>query len=326
MRAVNILTERITFIIVSRSRRKPVKVSFSVFYLVFSSLFFLFLLVGAGYIFFGHFDYVKMKIDNEIKDKRFLFFVKEIKRTKGIVDVMQENDSKVRKLIALNTNRSIIEEQVYKGYGEGGPSLIEMNVLKRIISGKEVNLNNVFISNVSILDKRCKFLQKSYDDTKLHIKGKKGLFVAIPKGYPCQGIITSKYGFRSHPLMDGSVFHYGLDISNVTGTPIQVTADGVVVYSGIQRGYGNVIVVSHGYGYSTLYGHLSERLVEVDSRVVRGQIIGKMGNTGNSTGTHLHYEVHFNGRQINPKQYLADYFFDQLTRENYDKKKFKKFA
>jgi murein DD-endopeptidase MepM/ murein hydrolase activator NlpD len=142
--------------------------------------------------------------------------------------------------------------------------------------------------------------------------------MATPCGWPCEGYISSGYGFRRHPIFRIRDFHSGLDIANVLYTPIYTTADGKVVFSGWQSGYGNVIVIDHGHNYRTVYGHLAKKFVKKDDLVSRGQIIAKMGNTGTSTGSHVHYEVHLKGRTVNPKPYLTDLFFTQPERNKND--------
>jgi murein DD-endopeptidase MepM/ murein hydrolase activator NlpD len=137
--------------------------------------------------------------------------------------------------------------------------------------------------------------------------------MAIPCGWPCDGRISSVYGFRTHPIFRDKDFHAGIDIANALHTPVYATANGKVVFSGWLSGYGNVIVIDHGYNYRTAYGHLSKKLVNVGMHIYRGQLIAKMGNTGTSTGSHIHYEIHFKGKAVNPKPYLTDYFA-QLNR------------
>jgi murein DD-endopeptidase MepM/ murein hydrolase activator NlpD len=129
---------------------------------------------------------------------------------------------------------------------------------------------------------------------------------------------ASGWGFRIHPVYKIRKFHYGLDFTARTGTPIYATADGKIQYTiksteKASQGYGNLIIVDHGYGYRTLYGHMSKFNVKVGQEVKRGEVIGFVGNTGISTGPHLHYEVIKNGRKVNPVHYL----FNDLTPEEY---------
>lgn len=125
---------------------------------------------------------------------------------------------------------------------------------------------------------------------------------------------ASGYGMRIDPIYRVRKFHSGMDFSAQTGTEIYTTGDGVITYAGWKQGYGNCITISHGFGYQTLYGHLSKMRVRVGQKVTRGQIIGEVGNTGKSTAPHLHYEVIVNGKYDNP----AKYYYMDLTPEEYD--------
>jgi murein DD-endopeptidase MepM/ murein hydrolase activator NlpD len=125
-----------------------------------------------------------------------------------------------------------------------------------------------------------------------------------PAGMPAPGYISSGFGGRSDPFGRGRAHHMGIDIDANTGDPITSAADGVVTYSAWRNGYGNTIEVDHGNGFKTLYAHNSSNLVKVGDVVRAGQLIGKVGSTGRSTGSHLHFEVTLNGRQVNPRQYL----------------------
>ena len=119
--------------------------------------------------------------------------------------------------------------------------------------------------------------------------------------------IRSGFGWRRDPFTKGYRFHQGLDLAGRIGTPIYATADGLVLdpyAKSSMSGYGKVVVINHGFGYQTLYGHLSKILVKPGDKVKRGQIIGHMGSTGRSKGPHLHYEIHYKGTPVNPINYL----------------------
>lgn len=126
----------------------------------------------------------------------------------------------------------------------------------------------------------------------------------MPAGMPAPGYISSSYGGRNDPFGRGRAHHLGIDIDANTGDPITAAAEGVVSFSGVRSGYGNVVEIDHGNGYKTLYAHNSANLVRAGDVVRAGQLIGKVGSTGRSTGSHLHFEVMLNGRQVNPRQYL----------------------
>lgn len=129
--------------------------------------------------------------------------------------------------------------------------------------------------------------------------------VNVPMGKPHDGEITSHFGTRENPFSGfGAETHSGIDFRGKTGEAIKSTAKGRIIRAGVNGGYGNCIMIEHGYQLQTLYGHLSKINVKVGDKVNVGDIIGELGNTGRSTGPHLHYEVHFKGQRINPEQYL----------------------
>jgi murein DD-endopeptidase MepM/ murein hydrolase activator NlpD len=123
---------------------------------------------------------------------------------------------------------------------------------------------------------------------------------------PVKGIFTSGFGSRSDPLTHGHGNHQGVDIAAAPGQPVRASADGIVMRAGNLGGLGNAIFVAHGYGITTRYGHLSKVEVRPGQRVKRGDVIGRVGNTGRSTGYHLHYEVRQDGEPVNPLVYILD--------------------
>lgn len=123
-------------------------------------------------------------------------------------------------------------------------------------------------------------------------------------GWPCSGPITSPFGYRTHPIFGTTIFHAGIDIGVDYGTPIHAADSGVVVYSGWISGYGNAVIIDHGGGVSTLYGHNQSLAVSEGQSVSKGSVIAYAGSTGNSTGPHCHFEVDVNGSPVNPMGYL----------------------
>ena len=123
-------------------------------------------------------------------------------------------------------------------------------------------------------------------------------------GWPVSGEITSPYGYRVHPIWGTTIYHSGIDIGVDEGTPVHAADGGVVVWSGWMGGYGYAVVIDHGNGLSTLYGHNSELAVDEGQSVAKGQVISYAGSTGNSTGPHVHFEVRVNGDPVDPMGYL----------------------
>ncbi|QQY79598.1 murein DD-endopeptidase MepM/ murein hydrolase activator NlpD [Keratinibaculum paraultunense] len=158
----------------------------------------------------------------------------------------------------------------------------EMEVSKELLEDKEKELE-IFIQD---LEERFEYLE------------------SIPDLWPAEGELTSTFGNRKNPFGKGTQFHQGIDINNSSGTDVKAAAKGIVVFSGDKAGYGKVIIIDHGNDYSTLYGHNKKLLVNVGDKVEKGQVIAKMGNTGRSTGPHLHFEIHKSGNPINPLEVL----------------------
>ena len=133
-----------------------------------------------------------------------------------------------------------------------------------------------------------------------------GVLASTPSVWPVRGWVTSGFGSRKSPFTARRTMHSGIDISTKTGTPMKAPADGIVAYADVKGAYGNVLVIDHGNGFNTFYGHCSKLLKKVGDRVKRGDIIAAVGNTGRSTGSHLHYEVRVNGVATNPTKYILD--------------------
>jgi len=132
------------------------------------------------------------------------------------------------------------------------------------------------------------------------------LLATTPSVWPARGWVTSTFGVRVDPYTGGRVMHKGLDIAGPVGTQVLSPAEGVVIYAATRGGYGKTVVIDHGYGVQTHYGHLLEFAVQAADKVSRGQVIGSVGNSGRSTGPHLHYEVRIRGIPQNPREYILD--------------------
>ena len=134
------------------------------------------------------------------------------------------------------------------------------------------------------------------------------MLASTPSTAPVRGVLTDGYGGRSDPFTGEKGVHTAIDISSAHGQPIRSPADGIVVKAEWANGYGNVVYMSHGFGYSTRYGHLSTFNVKTGQKVKRGDVVGYVGSTGRSTGPHLHYEVRLNNRPVNPLAYILNAF------------------
>ena len=171
---------------------------------------------------------------------------------------------------------------------------------------------------VDILEKEIYVQSKSYDDIIAMAKNQEIRMENIPAIQPVLNKdltrVASGYGMRIDPVYHVRKFHQGMDFTAPTGTEVFATGNAKVKFSGWKQGYGNTIILDHGFGYETLYAHLYKSLVRKGQKVRRSDIIGLVGNTGKSTGPHLHYEVRLNDRPVDPRNY---YFYD-LSPEQYD--------
>ncbi|MBI3754085.1 MAG: M23 family metallopeptidase [Deltaproteobacteria bacterium] len=148
--------------------------------------------------------------------------------------------------------------------------------------------------------------EKSFTELHEYLFKQTSLFASTPAIWPARGWVTSPFGYRISPFTGLRQMHEGLDIANAIGTPVFAPADGIVSKADRENGYGKTISINHGYGIVTKYGHLSEIYVHVGQRVKRGEKIAAIGNTGMSTGPHLHYEVVANGVNVNPEKYILN--------------------
>ncbi|MCI0708438.1 MAG: M23 family metallopeptidase [Ignavibacteriae bacterium] len=163
---------------------------------------------------------------------------------------------------------------------------------------------------LSSAERELQLQHSSYTQVTDKYESNQTRFAHLPAIKPMQGFISSKFGMRLHPILRFNRPHEGTDIVNVSGSPIYAAGDGVVKSVGrSEGGYGIMVIIDHGYGYTTLYGHMSKSHVHSGQRVKRGDLIGACGKTGLATNSHLHYEVRLNGVQQNP----IDYFFDDFN-------------
>lgn len=160
-------------------------------------------------------------------------------------------------------------------------------------------------STLNILKDLLGALENRLDTVRTGVERQQALASATPSIWPVIGWLSSAFGSRQDPINGGADFHPGLDISAEYGTPVKATADGTIDSAGWAGDYGNMILLRHGYGMSTKYGHLSRVVVSAGQTVRRGEVIGYVGATGRTTGAHLHYEILLNGARVNPMNLLG---------------------
>jgi murein DD-endopeptidase MepM/ murein hydrolase activator NlpD len=176
------------------------------------------------------------------------------------------------------------------------------------------------VQQLNALSNRMDWQNRSYSEIDEMIKNKEAFLRSIPAIQPVSNQdltrIASGFGYRTDPVYKVQKFHAGLDFAAPQGTPIYATADGTVSEaSSSEGGYGNHVIINHGNGYETLFGHMVRMKVASGAKVKRGEVIGWVGSTGKSTGPHCHYEVHKNGEKIDP----VFFFYNDLTPEQYNR-------
>jgi murein DD-endopeptidase MepM/ murein hydrolase activator NlpD len=193
----------------------------------------------------------------------------------------------------------------------------EMNIIQNLSNAALIKNMVEQLNNLSL---RMSFQKNSFAEITTMVKNKEKLLKAIPAIQPVNNKnlnrVASGFGYRIDPLYKDYRLHAGLDFAAPVGTPIYATADGVVQAAGFNTdGYGNKVVINHGFGYQTLYGHMVRVKAKVGQSVKRGEVIGYIGSTGKSTGPHCHYEVIKRGAKVDP----VYYFYNDLTPAQFDR-------
>ncbi|KHO62105.1 metalloendopeptidase [Thermoanaerobacter sp. YS13] len=231
------------------------------------------------------------------------------KKIEQLTSVKEEQD---KKIATLDRNAQLVserikglnelEEKVRRMVGLSTPATSRGSVSRDSRSDTNISYDNETTAElISQIDQKTQSLQ----DLISKVAARLDYLNSIPSAYPVYGTITSPFGMRKSPFGYGTEFHPGIDISVPVGTPVKAAGKGVVTYAGWLTGYGNAVIIDHGYGIESVYGHNSEILVKVGQSVKRGDIIAKSGNTGRSTGPHVHFEVRVNGNPVDPMKYLA---------------------
>ena len=299
------LARRLTVLIIPQTQLKPWRWQCSTAFFLFGLMLWSGLTVGAGVIVGRHTDYWITKADNQVMLAKMTRLAQEMERARYALDQAKTTDRQLRGLLTMARDRDPIEAAT----GVGGPTLADRLNLTRMLGGTSADIRQAdWHREIARLRKDAETRLASFQEIGWYVGNQKSLRNATPALWPTEGQITSLFGYRFSPMQradgESGEFHAGLDIANVADTLVHTTADGTVRFSGWSHGYGNMVVIDHGYGVSTLYGHTSKALVKVGDRVMRGQVIAYMGTTGRSTGAHLHYEVWRQGKPVNPMSYL----------------------
>jgi murein DD-endopeptidase MepM/ murein hydrolase activator NlpD len=211
---------------------------------------------------------------------------------------ISQRDARIRVLANLEP----IDPQV-QAAGIGGPTLASRPGL--LNAGPAVRRSEEIRVDLNALIRRANLLASSFEEAKDSLASHSQRLAATPSIMPTQGWLTSAFSsMREHPILHIARPHEGIDVTAPMGSPIEAPAAGVVTDASWESGYGNTVTIDHGYGITTKFAHASKLLVKTGQRVQRGQRIALVGNTGLATGPHLHYEVHVNGRPVDPLKYV----------------------
>ncbi len=215
-----------------------------------------------------------------------------------------EDISELNSELRISANLEPISDEE-KLLGVGGSE----NYFSKNLSIRDANINNL-LESVDEMIKAVKFEKSQTAEIAEKLQMNEELYKCIPAIMPASGNYSvHDFGMRRHPILGVRRFHHGIDINCNTGTIIHSPGNGKVIAVERQAGFGLVVEIDHGFGYKTIFAHLSKAIVKVGTKVKRGQEIAKSGNSGLSSGPHLHYEIHHNGISLNP----TDFFFDDLT-------------
>lgn len=214
------------------------------------------------------------------------------------------------KLKELDNAKEELYDLIGRDSQGGVPMAMNLGYQYALGGAEETSLDMAF----EILEMQVAEVSLSYDEltSALHTmkeqererERKKAEAAALLFGWPVRGIITSEVGSRGNPFGVGSEYHTGIDISVPIGTSVKASFGGVVKFAGVMNGYGNIVIISHSSGLESYYGHNSKLLVSAGQRIEKGDEIALSGNTGRSTGPHVHFEVRLNGQIVNPRKYM----------------------
>jgi murein DD-endopeptidase MepM/ murein hydrolase activator NlpD len=272
-----------------------------------TALVFSFVIIAFAYTFL---DSPKEKqLKREISELSFQYDIlnKRMKQVDGVMKDLQQRDDNIYRVIF---EAEPIPLEV-RNAGFGG-----INRYKNLENYDYSDLMVETTKKLDVISKQLYIQSKSYDELAKEVNSKSKMMAAIPAIQPIDGRKLSSisgFGYRMHPIYKIRKMHDGMDFASPIGTPIHATGDGTVIAAGQERGYGNRVMINHGYGYVTKYAHMSKFKVRLGQSIKRGDIIGFVGNTGASTGPHCHYEIYKNGKPINP----INFFFNDLSPAEY---------
>lgn len=276
-------------------------------FVILLSLGFLFILnyLTGDILGFGKIRAEKLERENTILKEQLRILKEKFHQIENIVAKLLEQDRELRLAVDLKP----IDEDIKK-VAIGG---VEEKYKFNLSDDEAEKLLSESFAKLSKLEREVRLQQKSYEEIYKQYKLNQEKFKHIPAIMPLKGGLTSRFGYRKHPILGVWAMHEGVDLVVDVGTPVYATGDGIVSYVGYRGRYGLLIEIDHGFGYVTLYAHLSKAFVREGQKVKRGEKIGLSGATGLVTAPHLHYEVLKDGIPQNP----LNYFFEDIDPAKY---------
>jgi murein DD-endopeptidase MepM/ murein hydrolase activator NlpD len=246
-------------------------------------------------------ELASLRKETKTQRLQILSFTVAVNDLKKEMSRLQELDAKLRVITDIGP-----PEEKNQLLGMGGPEEINLDNPLSLESRRPEEVLHKMEQNVSRLQAEAAAQELSFQELTEVMKDHRSLWAATPSIWPVKGWLTSGFGNRISPFTGDIAMHNGIDIAAHRDTPIVSSAAGVVSYEGFDSGLGKVVKINHGYEMQTMYGHLSKTAVKIGQRVKRGDVIGYVGNTGLSTGPHLHYEVFVHDVPVNPMRYILN--------------------
>ncbi|MBE9582687.1 MAG: M23 family metallopeptidase [Proteobacteria bacterium] len=298
---------KITFLIVPEDNSNVKQVKFS---RVFLGLMACVILLGLTGISFIIHDYLALKstipsvrsLKREVTSQRSQIhaYANKIRALNSEMKALHDFEKKLR--VIANVEAPAGQDAVF---GIGGTMGADLENLPPLTENHS-SVIRAMHAQLEQLDEASVVQKQAFEELHDYLQDQKSLLASTPAIRPTTGWFSSGFGYRISPFTGLKEFHRGLDIATRRGTPIVAPADGVVTFAGKKGGLGNMLVIDHGHGKVTRYGHMQKWLARRGTHVKRGDKIGLVGNTGRSTAPHLHYEVHVNGIPVNPGKYILN--------------------
>jgi murein DD-endopeptidase MepM/ murein hydrolase activator NlpD len=292
--------KKMTFMVVPHDGGKPVQIKTNLFMIHTMVLVMGGMLTWAAMIIAKDVNYQVAQLTQERFKTNMQEILKELETNRMLLSRMAAVDVQFRKLLKLGDRKRVVTEF----NGMGGPTEEDSSRFSQLLQEKNEHLLNKVDSSLKVSNEQAAKQEASFKEISVFLDKQRSILAATPSIWPIKGWITSGFGKRASPLTGEPGRHMGVDIANEVNTPIRATADGIVTFAGWETGYGRLVAIEHGYGYSTRYGHCARIEIKVGDEVKRGQIIGYVGSTGRSTGSHCHYEVRIHGIPVDPEKYL----------------------